>query len=157
MVKEYNSKIKRPINNIANSAYIYRSFFSISFLTSQITKGYINVRESWFLDTISLVYVYNQRSWFLTYSLLKTSLKIGDGATPVKGIRKVILIGIGPNGLTRVITLSNALYSPNFYANLVLYAVLKEKGALWDEIAEYIRDPIGKPVVTVRLVESLKI
>jgi hypothetical protein len=68
-----------------------------------------------------------------------------------------MMIGIGPNGSTRVIALSNALYSPNFYINLILYAALKEKGISWDEVAECIRDLIGKPVVTVRLVKSLKI
>jgi hypothetical protein len=86
------------------------------------------IRQRWFLDTVLLVYIYNQRNLFTTFILKESGLKTGDSITVVKGIGSTIMIGVGPNGSTRLIQLSNVLYSLYFHANLMSYVGLKKKG-----------------------------
>jgi hypothetical protein len=87
-----------------------------------------DIRERWFLDTASSVHVCNQKDLFTSFKSTKAGLKTGDSITTVKGIGSVTMTGVGPDGSTRLISLSNVLYSPKFHANLMSYAALKEKG-----------------------------
>jgi hypothetical protein len=67
------------------------------------------------------------------------------------------MTGAGPDGSTRLVRLSNVLYSPKFYTNLMSYTALKEKGVRWDEDTECIKDSSSEPVISVRLMKSLNI
>jgi hypothetical protein len=163
-VKEHNEK--NGTTKTANITQLYGSFFTTSFPVEQIhqaalksvkTTGSDDIRQRWFLDTASSVHVCNQKDLFTTFEPAKTGLKTGDSITAVEGIGSAIMTGVGPDGSTRPIQLSNVLYSPHFHANLMSYAALKEKGVRWDEDTECIKDSSGKPVISVRLMKPLKI
>ena len=78
-------------------------------------------------------------------------LTTGDSTTQVLGRGKVRLVGKHPQKGRIEITLSDALYSPSFYTNLVSYAMLKKKGGTWYQRTNCIRDPKDLPVVNVHL------
>jgi hypothetical protein len=65
--------------------------------------GSDDIRQRWFPDTASSVYVCNQKDLFTTFELEVTVLKIGDTIMAVEGIRSAIMIGVGPDGSTRPI------------------------------------------------------
>jgi hypothetical protein len=143
---------------------LYSSFFTTDFPIEQVYQSVKatgsaddTIRQRWFLDTVSSVHIYNQRNLFTTFTPKESGLKTGDSITAVKGIGSAIITGVGPNGSTRPIQLSNVLYSPHFHANLMSYAGLKKKGLKWDKDNECIKDSNSKAVINVRLNEALDI
>ncbi|KAF3391270.1 hypothetical protein F1880_007782 [Penicillium rolfsii] len=116
-----------------------------------------DIRQGWFLATASSAHICNQRDLFTTFTPGESDLKTGDSATRVKGTGSAIMTGVGPDGSTRQIQLSNVLYSPHFHANLVSYGCLKEKGMEWDQADECIKDSSGEPVINVRPIDALKL
>ena len=79
------------------------------------------------------------------------NLTTGDSSTKVLGKGTVRLIGKHPQKGRMEITLSDALYSPSFYTNLVSYASLQKKGGTWCQRTNCIVDPKDRPVVSVHL------
>ncbi|KAJ5369326.1 uncharacterized protein N7496_009086 [Penicillium cataractarum] len=162
MVKDHNEK--NGVNDttkMANSTQLWGSYFT-SFPIKQVYQsvkaaGEDDTRKRWFLDTASSVHICNQRDLFTKLTPKQDGLKTGDSYTAVEGIGSAIMTGVGPDGSTRPIQLSNVLYSPDFHANLMSYAGLKKKGLKWDEDNECIKDSNGEPVINVRLNEALDI
>ena len=142
VVKEHNEKNGvKSATNMANITQLYGSHFTTSFPIDQIhqaalksvkTTGSDDIQQRWFLDTASSVHVCNQKDLFTTFEPVQSGLKTGDSITAEEGIGSAIMTGVGPDGSTRPIQLSNVLYSPHFHANLMSYAALKEKGVRWD-------------------------
>ncbi|KAJ5435113.1 hypothetical protein N7491_005708 [Penicillium cf. griseofulvum] len=93
-----------------------------------LSASEVSLRDRWILDSGSSAYVCNNKDLFVNLRLETIDLRTGDGSTRVLGRGTVRLIGKHPEKGRLEITLSDALYSPIFHTNLVLYAQLKKKG-----------------------------
>jgi hypothetical protein len=109
-----------------------------------------SMKAEWALDNASSVHVCNDRSRFITFKAQKSKLLTGDSQTPILGHGTAHFTGIDPqSGKLRVVTLTDAVYSPGFHLSLVSFSKLRRSGAKWDVDNDCIRDELGNTIVSL--------
>ncbi|KAJ5290653.1 uncharacterized protein N7443_010906 [Penicillium atrosanguineum] len=121
-------------------------------------KARSTIQDRWILDTGASRHICNDKSRFISLEPYETTLATGDSSTEVIARGTVKLIGRNPEtGKKRVISLSDALYSPGFHTNLVSYAALLKKGGRWCQKSNCIVDTDNRPIVSVHLWDSMNL
>ncbi|KAJ5318334.1 hypothetical protein N7476_004754 [Penicillium atrosanguineum] len=121
-------------------------------------KARSTIQDRWILDTGASRHICNDKSRFISLKPYETTLATGDSSTEVIARGTVKLIGRNPEtGKKRVISLSDALYSPGFHTNLVSYAALLKKGGRWCQKSNCIVDTDNRPILSVHLWDSMNL
>jgi hypothetical protein len=90
-----------------------------------------SLHDRWILDTRSSAYICNDRSLFVNFTPEDIEVITGDSTIRMLGKGIARLVGRHLVKGRMEIILSDTLYSPGFYTNLVSYAMLRKKGGLW--------------------------
>lgn len=122
------------------------SGFHTSLNNAQLDES---IRNQWILDSGASAHICNERSLFRTFKEDLTSIRTGDGKTPVYGRGTAVIEAITPSGKPMQVTLSDTLYSPGFHCNLVSVYKLEARGGSWDMQNGCILDPDRRQLMAV--------
>lgn len=108
------------------------------------------LKTRWILDSGATNHVCNDRRRFITFMKHRITLQTGDTSAQVVGRGTVQLTGRNPEtGEARTITLTDALYAPDFHVSLVSYGKLKRKGVHWCQDTDTLLDCNRIPIISM--------